>query len=81
MHPDEHHYEFNPIVKAFQKMTLEKWEEYLETETDRLERYKKEGRRDYFPGAGLTRLQVEEHLAKRDAVKASVKSQIEESVS
>jgi len=53
-HPEKHHYEFNPIVSDFQKMSEEKWEQYLRSESDRQIR-QKEGKDHFiFPGGGLT---------------------------
>ena len=66
LHPHEHHYEFNPIVKAFQKLSLEKWEQYIESEVTREEQFRKENRRNFVPGAGLTRWDLQEYKASQD---------------
>lgn len=58
--PEKHHYEFNPIVSAFQKMSLEKWEEYLKSESDRLSRGKKIPGKDLSPGGGLRKQDIME---------------------
>lgn len=63
-HPDQHHYEFNPIIQEFQKMSLEKWEDYLESEADRAGQER--GNTFFFPGAGLTMLDIAEHNAKKE---------------
>ncbi len=77
-HPDAHHYEFNPIVKAFQKMTLEKWEQYVESEVARQQRYKDANKRNFFPGGGLTRLDLEEYKARRDSKELHVTGEVKE---
>ena len=51
-HPHEHHYEFNPIVQEFQKMSLEKWNEYLAGEADRYEQ--SSDKRAFEAGAGIS---------------------------
>lgn len=53
-HKDQHHYEFNPIVNAFQKLSLEKWHEYLSTEAARKFGKGKKKDETYFPGGGLS---------------------------
>ncbi|MEM7549256.1 MAG: Rieske 2Fe-2S domain-containing protein [Bacteroidota bacterium] len=60
-HPAEHHYEFSPIIKDFQVMSLEKWEEYLESESEREVAQRAERKRFIFPGAGLTRAQLKKY--------------------
>lgn len=60
-HPDEHHYEFNPIVSEFQKMSLEKWEQYVTSESDREIEEKEANNRFFFPGAGLSRKDLKTH--------------------
>lgn len=53
--PEEHHYEFNPIVSEFQKLSLEKWDDYVESEVRRKEQLKNEKQeRRYFVGGGVT---------------------------
>jgi phenylpropionate dioxygenase-like ring-hydroxylating dioxygenase large terminal subunit len=53
-HPDKHHYEFNPIVNAFQKMSLEKWQEYIESESERKKSTQKNKSDTFFVGGGLS---------------------------
>ncbi len=67
-HPDEHHYEFNPIVREFQKLSEEKWNQYLETEVERQERERSEGNKFSFPGAGLSRLDLASFQMEQDAL-------------
>jgi len=59
-HPEEHHYEFNPIVNEFQRLSLEKWEAYVQSEAARARRKKEEKQKFIFPGAGLTRKELEQ---------------------
>jgi phenylpropionate dioxygenase-like ring-hydroxylating dioxygenase large terminal subunit len=66
--PEKHHYEFNPIVNAFQKMSLEKWAEYLKSESDRLSRGKKSPGEDLSPGGGLRKQDI---LEFRDSTKTT----------
>ncbi len=63
-HPDEHHYEFNPIVSEFQKMSLEKWDQYLQSEVDREVRQKDEKKKFIFHGCGVTKADLDMHRAK-----------------
>lgn len=57
-HPDIQHLEFNPVVGEFQKMSIEKWEEYVHTEALR-KKQQKEGKQRYvFTGAGLTKQEL-----------------------
>ena len=53
-HPSIQHLEFNPIVGEFQKMSIEKWEEYVHTEALRKRKQKENKERYNFIGAGLT---------------------------
>ena len=62
-HPHNHHYEFNPIVSAFQKMTMEKWEEYVATESIREESQKAAKSRFVFTGGGVDDTELERHRA------------------
>jgi hypothetical protein len=59
-HPQHHHYEFNPIVNEFQMLSLEKWDQYLESEWKRNQEQKKTRTRFAFTGGGLS----EEDLSK-----------------
>ena len=79
-HPDEHHYEFNPIVKEFQKMTLEKWEQYLDSESQREQIQKETNHRFFFPGAGLTRQDLKNNRRKNELEEHPEKEELEESV-
>lgn len=55
MHPqhyDKHSVELNPLVSAFQKLTLEKWDDYEQTELARKARMSPEEWKLYG-GAGI----------------------------
>lgn len=67
-HPDEHHYEFNPIVKEFQEMGLEKWEQYLKSESEREIREKQANGSFYFVGGGLTKSELKQYREKAEEV-------------
>ena len=47
-------------------MSLEKWEQYLESEVAREQRYRDENKRNFVPGAGLTRMDLQEFKASKD---------------
>ncbi len=66
-HPDEHHYEFNPIVSEFQKMSLEKWEQYVKSESEREVRKDGDQGPFYFTGAGLNKGDLRRYRAKSEA--------------
>ena len=65
-HPDEHHYEFNPIVAEFQKMTLEKWDQYVGSESEREMNEKAANNRFFFPGAGLKKSDLKKYREKSE---------------
>jgi phenylpropionate dioxygenase-like ring-hydroxylating dioxygenase large terminal subunit len=72
-HPDKHHYEFNPIVSSFQKMSLEKWGEYLRDESERAEKEQATGPNTYIMGGGLTDQDLTEYLKEeKSSVKVSL---------
>eukprot|EP00003_Mantamonas_plastica_P020356 TRINITY_DN3287_c0_g1_i2.p1 TRINITY_DN3287_c0_g1~~TRINITY_DN3287_c0_g1_i2.p1 ORF type:complete len:120 (+),score=30.98 TRINITY_DN3287_c0_g1_i2:294-653(+) len=52
-HHDKNSVELNPLVSAFQKLTVEQWEEYQRTEKERMERIGK-GKWKLEHGAGLS---------------------------
>ena len=60
-HPHIQHLEFNPIVGEFQKMSIEKWNEYVHTEALRKKKQKEAKQRYIFPGAGLTKKELREY--------------------
>ncbi|NOR80829.1 MAG: Rieske 2Fe-2S domain-containing protein [Methyloprofundus sp.] len=60
-HPDIQHLEFNPIVGEFQKMSIEKWEEYVHTEALRKKKQKEDKERYVFTGAGLTKKELRDY--------------------
>lgn len=60
-HPDIQHLEFNPIVGEFQKMSIEKWEEYVHTEALRKKKQKDDKERYVFTGAGLTKKELRDY--------------------
>lgn len=60
MHPEENHIEFSPIVTDFQRMSIEKWESYLESEVIR---YSEQKGRYRFTGAGLDKRKLRERAA------------------
>lgn len=60
-HPDIQHLEFNPIVGEFQKMSIEKWEEYVHTEALRKKKQKEDKQRYVFTGAGLTKKELQDY--------------------
>ncbi len=60
-HPDIQHLEFNPIVGEFQKMSIEKWEEYVHTEALRKKQQKEDKQRYVFTGAGLTKKELRDY--------------------
>ena len=60
-HPDIQHLEFNPIVAEFQKMSIEKWEEYVHTEALRKKKQKEAKERYVFTGAGLTKKELRDY--------------------
>ena len=54
-HREEHHYEFNPIVSAFQKLSLEKWQQYLDSEKLRKNTAGNSKKGSFAIGGGLTK--------------------------
>jgi len=72
-HPDKHHYEFNPIVSAFQKMSLEKWEEYVKSESEREVESQKTKIDTSSLGGGLTE---EDLMQFRNSLKNSEKLRV-----
>jgi phenylpropionate dioxygenase-like ring-hydroxylating dioxygenase large terminal subunit len=69
-YPDKHHYEFNPIVSAFQKMSLDKWEEYIKSEWERNNESQNKNMNTSSLGGGL----IEDDLIQfRNATKNSKK--------
>ena len=60
-HSKKPSYEFNPIVRAFQRLTLDKWQQYVRHESARIEGQTQGPHKFAKLGAGLTRedLQVE----------------------
>jgi phenylpropionate dioxygenase-like ring-hydroxylating dioxygenase large terminal subunit len=68
-HGEETHYEFNPIVSDFQKMSLEKWEQYIASEAERYQKQKAEKKKWIHIGAGLTRKDIKDYLAQQEKAK------------
>ncbi|NOQ16704.1 MAG: hypothetical protein GQ581_06555, partial [Methyloprofundus sp.] len=60
-HPHIQHLEFNPIVGEFQKLSIEKWNEYIHTEALRKKKQLDAKERYIFPGAGLTKKELREY--------------------
>ena len=65
-HKEEHHYEFSPIVSEFQKMTLEKWKQYVKSESERETREKEAKIHFFSPGAGLKKADLKAFREKDD---------------
>ncbi len=59
---EETHYEFNPIVSDFQKMSLEKWDQYVASEAKRYMQQKADKKKFIHIGAGLTRKDIKDYL-------------------
>ena len=57
--PEEHHYEFNPIVSAFQKLSLEKWQQYVASEVSRYNSENKPTSKKTVVGGGLSAKELE----------------------
>ena len=63
-HPHNHHFEFNPIVNDFQKMSMEKWDQYVESESIRKESQKAAKNKFIFTGGGVDDSELEKHRDK-----------------
>ncbi len=66
-HAEKPGYEFNPVIAAFQKLTVEKWDEYIQTEKKRLFSLKRRNERLTSLGAGLNFEELEKEIHQRDA--------------
>ena len=58
-HAGKPSYEFNPLVRPFQKLTIEKWAEYMGSERARMAAASSARERRSTPGAGLTQADIE----------------------
>lgn len=65
-HSEEHQYEFSPIIKDFQVMSLEKWDEYVENESRRELTQREDKKRFIFPGAGLTLADLKKYRKQKE---------------
>lgn len=62
-HASKPSWEFNPIITAFQKMTLEKWSQYRDSEVERVNALPAGPGRFMQLGAGLTHVDMERSAA------------------
>ena len=71
LHAEKPGYEFNPIIQAFQRLTVEKWDAYRRSEMERLSALKRRQERLTSLGGGIPFEELEEEIHLRAGLEES----------
>ena len=63
-HIEKHHYEFSPLIRTFQKLAIDKWQAYIDSEEKRMRGIPRKRERLTRLGGGISFEEMEENLRK-----------------